>query len=140
MDARPDKEQLKKQALLALDQARGEISSEAQWLRWKLNPRLAAHRVVDNHTTTVLVSTFAAGLLLAWLALRDRGHKAPKARHIDPEKYVPRKEPAKKGVLATLLAAAVPLALKYATSRPVLDRIIARVASKMPHRARSLVP
>lgn len=142
MAGKSNSEQIK-QALRTLEQSRREISAEAQWLRWKLDPRLAAHRMVDNHTTGLLVTTFVTGLIGAWLLFRKRrqpSHRAPRIEKVrDEAKQMLNGKEAKRGLIGTLFAAAVPLAFKLATSKPVMERVAGQLKEHLARRMRTPV-
>jgi hypothetical protein len=127
----------KEEAKRTLAQARWDLSAEANWLRRQLNPKLAAHRVLDNHTIGVLVTTFALGLGMAWMMFRHRhgGDKKETYRPTLPKKV--KEEAPKRGLLGMALKAAVPLAIKLATSKPVITRVLGKVQEHLAHRARS---
>jgi hypothetical protein len=117
-----------KEAMRTLAAARTEISAEAHWLREQLDPRLAAHRMVGNHTKGILVATFATGLGLAWLIFR---HRSPaRERFREPLLRKGKEEARKKGIIATLATAAVPLLIKVATSKPVVTRVLGKLQER----------
>src|SRR5436189_361636 len=111
------------QALRSLREARGELTSEAQWLRQELRPGRVAHRAVDNHTTGVLCSAFAAGLFVAWVIFHRRGKDSPSSAFREPRQPVAPQLPAGDGLAASLLKASIPLALKVGRARPILRKI-----------------
>lgn len=65
-------EELRRQALYVLAQARAEINAEARHLRQKLSPARVAHRVVDRHASLVVLLAFTAGLVPALFLFREK--------------------------------------------------------------------
>ena len=124
MAARKDSERLN-QALQTLQEVRGELSFEAAWLRDRLSPAKVAHRTLDNHTLLVMGTVFGGGLLAATALLRKGRHpvvEAPRSRHAPPPSVAA--PVAKASIISTLFTAAVPLVLKFATSKPVVTRLL----------------
>lgn len=125
------------QALQALREARSELSTEAKWLRTEFSPAGMVHRTMERHAKGALGVAFVAGLAVAWFVVRKR-HPAPalEAPFRDERPRLPLRKLAGGGILATLAKAAMPLAIKYATSKPVLTSLFAAAQN---YRARSTV-
>lgn len=124
------------QALRSLREARGELTGEARWLRQEFRPGRVAHRAVDNHTTGALCTAFAAGLFVAWVIFHRRGKDSPARAFREQRHPVAPQRHTGVGLAATLLKAAIPLALKFATSKPVLNKIINLGAARRARPAR----
>jgi hypothetical protein len=123
-------------ALQTLRDARGELTSEARWLRNELDPRRMAHRAVDNHTTGMLATAFGAGLVIAWLIF----HKATNKSKQLPQPIEARVKPqARGGIGGMLVKTAVPFVLKLATSKPFLEKVMGLSRAVTAHRARATV-
>jgi hypothetical protein len=66
---------LKDEALASLQAGRRELGAEAEWIRRKLNPKLAVTKVAREHTVGMLACAFVLGLGLPWIVFRSKtGH------------------------------------------------------------------
>lgn len=79
MAASKNIQELKEQAIRDLMIARTEMGAEAHWARQHLNPSVAMHRFVDNHTVGMLFSSLALGFCSSLLLIRSRSERAAAA-------------------------------------------------------------
>lgn len=122
MAPRKDSERLN-QALKTLDEVRGELSFEAAWLRDRLSPSKVAHRTLDQHTLLVLGTTLVGGLITGTVLFRKQP-SAPALPAAPMTIPVTRAPKVKASLISTLFTAAVPLVLKFVTSKPVVTKLI----------------
>jgi hypothetical protein len=119
-----------------LREARAELTAEAGWLREKFSPANMVHRTVDKHTVGLLGAAFALGIGGAWMIFHKSSRGAPvKASDGRREPFVQERRP-RSGMAGNLLKAALPFVVKYATSQPVLTKIIDFAMRGKSHPAR----
>jgi hypothetical protein len=122
-------------ALQTLQDARGELTSEARWLRHEFSPRRMAHRAVDRHATGLLASAFGVGLVIAWMIFR-KASSQPKRIVVHEASAQPK---SRGGIAGTIVKAAIPFVLKFATSPRFIESILNRSQAAKVHRARATV-
>ncbi len=99
---------VRRQALLALEQARAEISAQAAELRHDLNPANAAKAALTKHPAWVMLAAAGAGLTLSWLLLRRRPEpELPSRRELKQAVAEATRKKASKRVLGSLLPASM---------------------------------
>lgn len=111
MAAKLNNEALKKQAIEALEEGRGEITLGFNRVRTELSPRHVAETTVRRHTTGVMVGAAALGLGLALVLFRRPAPAqapAAAAAALKEEKKPPR--PGRK-MLTVLFEVAAPILL-----------------------------
>lgn len=95
---------VRRQTLLALDQARAEISVQAAELRHDLNPANAAREALSKHPAWVMLAAAGAGLTLSWLLLRRRPEpELPSRREVKQAVAEATRKKASNRVLGSLL-------------------------------------
>ena len=72
MAEKKNPEEVRREALIALEQGRAGLSAEVRSLRHDLNPANAAHSLVQKHPTALIGVAAGVGLLLAWLCTRRK--------------------------------------------------------------------
>jgi hypothetical protein len=66
---------LKEQAIAAIHAGRRELGEEAEWLRYKMNPKRVAARVTHEHTVAVLACAFLVGLAVPWFIFGKKNRR-----------------------------------------------------------------
>jgi len=97
-------EDLKREAIKALEEARAALGSEVLWARTHLTPTAMAHNVVEKHSRTLLVISAVGGFVAARLLFHSRrphvvavpvNHSAPAGA---PEQKAPEKKRSLTGI------------------------------------------
>jgi len=119
MASKTNNEELKHLALLKLAEGRAELAAQIDRLRTELNPKLAARRMFEQNTGTVVLATVAVGLAVTVLVLRRRRHaheeqlirKERRTSDLDKEPVV--------SFLGTLMRAVAPTLIKVVVIQPL---------------------
>ena len=125
-------QELRRQALLALDQGRAEISAEVRHLRMQLSPKRVMRRAVDRHASLVVGLALTAGITSALFLFRG---KRPPGRVAQPVRVTVSKSPPQSmvgaalfGLLGVLAKAMGPTVIKSA----VLPRLLESFSKTTP--------
>ena len=103
-------EDLKREAIQALEEARYALGSEVHWARTHLTPKAMAHNVVEKHTKTMLIVSAVGGFVIARLLFHSRRPHvvvAPVNHGAGPAAAMQEKAPGKKSSLTGVVVRAL---------------------------------